>query len=287
MPNLLRDQGFLAEATRLYTQALALDPLNSAILENQALLMAYQGRFEIAIKQLQKLDRREPGRLTGSLAAYRVWSAAGNNEKALELAQRATDLAPESPVALAALVDSNVRLGNLTRARVALDRMNESSPNNEIAITATLRYYLMTDNFLALDELASRRVKSVLDNEASYGSDLILERVRWGAIARLGLDDASGAREMLEKGIPALDDLDPRPVTVRVLALLARAKKLEGDSEGAAEASASASRLAELARSEGWAGGTARLCDCLCCRGHKSIGESTGSPARCYRCRMG
>jgi len=137
--NLLRDQGYLVEATRVYTQALALDPLNPAILENQALLLAYQGRFDSAIAQLDALEQRNPGRLAGSLAAYRVWSIAGDNEQALKLAKSAAELAPESPVALAALVESNVRLGNLAPAQAALDKMNEAAPNNEIAIKATMR----------------------------------------------------------------------------------------------------------------------------------------------------
>lgn len=253
--NLLRDQGYLAEATRVYTQALALDPLNPAIIENQAVLLAYQGQFESAIKQLQELNQRDPGRLAGRLAAYQVWSIAGNSEKALEQAKRATELAPKSPVALAALVDSNVRLGNLEPARAALDRMNEAAPNNEIAITTTMRFYLMTDNLDALDQLASDRLEGILDNDAMSGSELLFQRARWGAIARLGLNDARGARELLEKGIPANDSLDPNPVTVRALALLARARSLEGDAEGAAVAADSANRLADLALAEGWAGG--------------------------------
>jgi len=253
--NLLRDQGYLAEATRVYTQALALDPRNPAILENQSLLMAYQGRIETAVEQLDELDRRDPGSLAGSLAAYRVWSTAGDNEKALQLAERATRLAPESPVALAALVDSNVRLGNLESAQSALDHVNKLAPNNEIAITATMRFYLMTGNFDALDQLASARLEGVLDNKGLFGSELLFERIRWGAIARLGLNDASAARELLEKGVPAFDALDPRPVTVHVLALLVRARNLDGDAEGAAEVSVKANRLAALARSEGWADG--------------------------------
>jgi hypothetical protein len=40
-----------------------------------------------------------------------------------------------------------------------------------------------------------------------------------------------------------------------MLALLARAKSLDGDAEGAAEVAKKAYRLATLAQSEGWAGG--------------------------------
>ena len=128
--NLLRDQGYLAEATRVYTQALALDPLNSAIYENQALLFAFQGRFERAIEQLTALEQRDPGRLTGSLTASQVWVMAADNEKALDHARRAAEVAPGSPVALAALVDTNVRLGHLGQA-------SPQGPATETAPTST------------------------------------------------------------------------------------------------------------------------------------------------------
>ena len=69
--NLLRDQGYLAQAMPIYNQALALDPFNPAILENQALLLAYQGQFDLAIDQLSASEQRNPGRLTGSLISSR------------------------------------------------------------------------------------------------------------------------------------------------------------------------------------------------------------------------
>jgi tetratricopeptide (TPR) repeat protein len=271
--NLLRDRGYLAEATRVYTQALALDPLNSAIVENQALLMANQGEFEKAIEQLHELDQRDPDRLAGALATHRVWSLSGNNEKALKFAERAVELAPESPIALAAIVDSNVRLGNLAPAQSAFDLMNELAPNNEFVATATMRFYLLTGDFDALDQLASSRLAGIFEGADLSGSEFLFERARWSAIARLGLNDARGASELLEKGIPDPGALDPRPETVRALALLARAKNLEGDDEGAAKVIADANRLAEAALSEGWDDG--QLGYALAC-----IAAAAGSPEK-------
>jgi len=261
--NLLRDRGYLAEATRVYTQALALDPLNSAIIENQALLMANQGQFEEAIAQLHELDQRDPDRLTGALAAYRVWRLSGNNDKALEFAKRAVVLTPESPVALAALVDSNVRLGNFAAARAAFDHMSELAPNNELVIAAAMRFYMMTGDLDALDELTSSRLEGIVDGADFAGSELLFERARWGAIARLSHDDAQGARGLLEKGIPDPAALDPRPETVRALALLARARNLDGDTEGAVKVIETANHLADTAVAEGWDSsqlGYARAC---------------------------
>ena len=252
--NLLRDQGYLAEATRVYNQALALDPFNPAIIENMALLFAFQGRFDTAIEQLTASAQKNPGRLTASLIASRVWALAGDNEKAREHARRAVELIPESPVALAALVQGNVRLEHLDQARAALQRMRDTAPNNETAIIATMRYYLMTGDFGALDSLATSRIERFIDKPGWTGTEFLFERVRWAATARLALGDARGARELLERGIPNPAGLDPRPGAVHTLALLARARSLDGDPQGATEIAGIAGQLIDRARAQGWGG---------------------------------
>ncbi len=252
--NLLRDQGYLAEATRVYNQALALDPFNPAIIENMALLFAFQGRFDTAIEQLTASAQKNPGRLTASLIASRVWALAGDNEKAREHARRAVELIPESPVALAALVEGNVRLEHLDQARAALQRMRDTAPNNETAIIATMRYYLMTGDFGALDSLATSRIERFIDKPGWTGTEFLFERVRWAATARLALGDARGARELLERGIPNPAGLDPRPGAVHTLALLARARSLDGDPQGATEIAGIAGQLIDRARAQGWGG---------------------------------
>ncbi len=254
LANLLRDQGYLAEATRLYTQALALDPFNPAIIENMALLFAFQGRFDKAIEQLATSVQRDPGRLTASLTASRVWALAGDNVKALEHARQAVDLAPQSPVALAALVVSNARLGNLDEARAALNQMRETAPKNETAIIATMRFHLMTGDYRELDAIAASRIERFIDNPGWAGTGLLFERVSWAATARLGLGDAHGALELLEKGVPDPAGLDPRPATVHTLALFARARFLNGNLEGAAEIATSAGQLTERAQAQGRGG---------------------------------
>jgi TolB-like protein/Tfp pilus assembly protein PilF len=250
--NLLRDQGYLSEATRVYSQALALDPLNSAILENQALLLARQGRFNDALEQLADLEQRNPDRPTGALAASRVWSLSGNKDKALQWAEHAVELAPQSPVALAALLDGHLHLGNTEAARSIYDRMNALAPNNELVLTSSMRFHMMVGDFEALDQLVSPQLKGIMDSEAYSGTAILFDRARWGAIALLGLNDPQGARQLLEKGIPDLDQLDPRPETIRTLALLARARSLDGDAAGAADIISVANRVTDIARSEGW-----------------------------------
>ena len=254
LANLLRDQGYLSEATRVYTQALALDPLNPSILENQAMLFTFQGRFEKAIEQLTDLDIKNPGRLSGTLALSQVWARSGNNEKALDFARIAVELAPQSPVALAVLVDKNARLGNFDQARTELVRMNKFASNNETAITTTMRFYLMTGNIEALNQLAASRLEGILENKGMAGTEFLFHRVGWAAMARLLLGDARRARELFEIGIPEPAELDPSPSSVRTLALFARALKLDGDSEKASEIAKLADQLAARALAQGWGG---------------------------------
>jgi len=252
--NLLRDQGYLAEATRVYTQALALDPFNPAILENQALLLAYEGRFEIAREQLGALQKQYPGRLTGSLSAYQVRALAGDNEMALQYAERAVELAPQSPVALAALVEGNLRLNNPDQARAALEQMLKLAPNNETAIITSMWFYLFTGDLGALDSLAAARLEPYIDNPGWAGSELLFERLNWAATAKLALGEAGVAHELLEKGIPEPAGLDPRPAVVHTLALLVRARSLVGDAAGARTMAESAEKLVQRMRDQGWQG---------------------------------
>jgi tetratricopeptide (TPR) repeat protein len=250
-----------------------LDPYNPAIPENMALMFAYQGRFDDAREQLQLAAQRAPDRLTGSLAASRVAALAGDNEQSLDDARQAVALAPLSPIALAALVDANLRLGRPDEAKAALQQMRESSPNNETAIISTLRFYLMTGDYESLERLAADRIAPFIDNPGWSGSELLFEGVSWVATARLALDDAKGARELLEKGVSAPDELDPRPSVAHTLALLARARNLEGNSEAAAEMAASADRILDRAQAEGWQGGIMHYA-------RANVAASTGSSAR-------
>jgi hypothetical protein len=101
----------------------------------------------------------------------------------------------------------------------------------------------------------------------------LFEGVGWAATARLALGDPSGARQLLEKGVPAPANLDPRPSVAHTLALLARARHLEGDSEGAAEMVASANQILDRAQAEGWEGGIMHYA-------RASLAASTGSADR-------
>jgi enoyl-CoA hydratase/carnithine racemase len=130
--------------------------------------------------------------------------------------------------------------------------MNEAAPNNERAIIATMQFYLATGDFEALDSLAALSVAPFIDRPGWAGTELLFERVGWAATARLALGDARGARDLLEKGLPDLAQLDPQPVAADTLSLMARVRREDGDPEGSAEIAASAAQLIKRARAEGW-----------------------------------
>jgi tetratricopeptide (TPR) repeat protein len=229
-----------------------LDPLNWSTFENQALLFALQGRFEQALDQLMDLEEKDPGRLTVALALSRAWARSGDNQKALDYARLAVERAAESPLALAALVDKNLRIGNSDQAQEELVRLNEFASNNETAITTNMLFYLMTGDIEALDELATSRLEGFIDNDSLAGTGLLIERVRWAAMARLAMGDAQGARELFAKGIPEPTELDPTPSSIHTLALFARAVNLDGDPEAALEIAKVAIQLGERVVAQGW-----------------------------------
>ena len=200
------------------------------------------------------MNKQNPGRLTGSLSAYQVWTLAGDNEMALQYAQSAVELAPQSPVALAAVVRGNLRLNNADQARVALDQMLKLAPNNETAIITSMWFYLLTGDLEALDSLSADRPEGYIDKPGWAGTELLFERLSWAATAKLALGEAGLARELLEKGIPEPAGLDPRPAFVHTLALLVRARNLTGDTTGADTMAESAEQLVQRMRDQGWQG---------------------------------
>ena len=131
----------------------------------------------------------------------------------------------------------------------------------------------MTGDYESLDRLAAERIAPFIDNPGWSGSEFLFEGVSWAATARLALDDARGARELLDKGVSNPDELDPRPSVSHTLALLARARYLEGDSEAAAEMAASADRILDRAQAEGWQGGILHYA-------RANVAASIGSSAR-------
>jgi hypothetical protein len=130
--------------------------------------------------------------------------------------------------------------------------MNDVAPENETAIVTTMRLYLATGKFDELEALAVSRVRPYLGRPGWKGPELLFERTRWAAIARLALGDVRGARDLLEQAVPDATVLEPQPQAANTLALLARVRKLDDDPEGAAEIAASVEQLIERARAEGW-----------------------------------
>ncbi len=254
--NLLRDRGFLNDAMRTYTRALALDPLNSAIIMEQAILMAFQGRSERAFEQLEALLVQHPDRLRVKLAVSRVAALAGQAERSLQFALQAQSVAPNNPIAITRVIDAYLQLGRLDKAGASLDRARRIAPENESVIKASLRFLFAAGRYTELEELTTRRMQRVVDSTDSADSKLRLERLVWGAIGRLSVNDAAGASDLLERALPASINLDPNPHSIRNLALLTRSRVLQGDDPARIDAAlARGEAIAQGVQAQGWGTG--------------------------------
>lgn len=249
--NLLRDQGLLAEATRVYTQAIALDPLNKSVLENQALLFAYQGRYQKAIEQLKSVAIKSPDRLSNVLFLSRVYSLSGDFPKALEFSKKAVKLEPNSPIPLSSLLDSYVRLAKIGKADSVYQTIVDHASNNETAIIARMQYHLLTGDYEKLAQITESRLQGFLDNDGFNGSQIIFKRVGWAARAHLALDNHKKAKELLEKGLPDFVKILPQPESIQILIMLVRSKYLEGDEAGALDMADEVEKLMGRAQLEG------------------------------------
>jgi len=254
--NLLRNQGFLEDAMRAYTQALALDPLNATITADQAILIALQGRFERAFGQLEPLLAEGPAQLSVTLSMSRVAALAGQAERSLQLARRAQSLAPDNPIALTRVIEAYLQLGRLDDAEASLNQARTLAPENEAVIRVSLQFLLAAGRHAELATLTTERAQLVIDNPGARDSKLRLERLVWAAVGRLSVSDFAGASELLEMAMPGSTSLDPRPESIRYLALLTRSRVLEENGDAKIAAALERGRvIAERIQSQGWGTG--------------------------------
>ena len=251
--NLLRDQGYLEDAKLAYSQALALDPLNPTIITAQAILTALQGRFERAFEQLEPLLDADPENLSVTLAMSRIAALAGQNDRSLQFASEARTLAPDNPLALAQLIDAHISAGQLAEAEDVLKQARTVAPENESVIQVSLRFLLVAGRHQELDDLATQRMQFVIDSPGLSESKIRLERLVWGGIGRLSVDDSGGASELLEKAMLNPADVGPHPETIHYLALLTRSRVLgKAGEEKIAEAVERGQTVSRRVRAQGW-----------------------------------
>jgi TolB-like protein/Flp pilus assembly protein TadD len=254
--NLLRDRGFLDDAMRAYTQALALDPLNPIIISEQAILMALQGRSERAFERLEELLVADHKLLPVTLAMSRVAALAGKAERSLQFALQAQAAAPNNPIVITRVIDAYLQLGRLDDAEASLDLARSVASENESVIQASMRFLFAAGRNNELEKLTTERMQLVIDNEGAADTKLYLERLVWGAIGRLSVNDSAGASELLERALPASITLDPHPDSIRSLALLTRSRVLQGSDLAQIGASLDLGRaIAQRARAQGWGTG--------------------------------
>ena len=187
------------------------------------------------------------------LAMSRVAALAGQAEQSLQFAQRAQSLAPDNPIALTRVVDAYIQLGRLDDAEAVLNQAQSIAPENESVRLATLRFLLVAGRHAELQTMTTQRAQPFINNAASAGSKLHLERLVWAAIGHLLNGDSAGASELLEMAMPSPISLNPHPQSIHFLALLARSRMLEEkDPAAIAEALENGRVTAQRVQDQGW-----------------------------------
>ncbi len=147
---------------------------------------------------------------------YDSTTADGGAPKSLEYFQRALEIDPDFPLALAGLADSYLSHAyggqismteGLGKARAAIDRALLLDPDLGEAYLAELSYALMSGDFDAATYAFERAVELVPSNPQSYHYYAMMG----------GRQGDKGALELLEHAV-SLDPINPRPSTKFTLA---------------------------------------------------------------------
>lgn len=153
-------------------------------------------------------------------------------------------------------IDAYLQLGRLDEAAKSLEHAQRVAPKNESVIQASVRILFAAGRSTELNTLTTERVQFAINTEGLADSKLHLERLVWGAIGRLSVNDTAGASEFLELALPATLKLDPHPQSIRGLALLARSRVLQGSDPAKIDAALQKGEaIAERVQAQGWGTG--------------------------------
>jgi tetratricopeptide (TPR) repeat protein len=91
----LKREGEYIEEEALYRRALELDPSDTHVLNNLAVCLAHQERFDEALVVMERLQTINPEDSYADLHRAKIYAAMGKDRKALRYLERALDEAPE------------------------------------------------------------------------------------------------------------------------------------------------------------------------------------------------
>jgi tetratricopeptide (TPR) repeat protein len=101
--NYLWAKGRFEEGLRLLTKAVELDPFAAALYGDLGFTHIFAGQYTQAVSSMKRFLELDPGSEFPHMALGRALQAAGRNEEALAEFEAAVRMAPEWPIALAAL----------------------------------------------------------------------------------------------------------------------------------------------------------------------------------------
>lgn len=201
----------------------------------QGLAAAVRGDHATALERFETVLERDPERLSAWIQGGNAARTMGDIDKAVDMHIRARGLAPEDPDVHDSLARDFEASGQYARAVGHLEQRLAAQPKGDADLFARMRDLLAQqgrwDEALAAQE---KRVKLLKDAAARAEEDAVNRGLRLEK-GRALLDQATGdAREEALAIFTALRKEDPGFVPAYLM--LGRARKADGDAEGAVEA---------------------------------------------------
>lgn len=194
--------GRLDEAKPNIDRALALDPRNSDAYSLQAVIAVVENDKDLALNLANKAVELDPASPMARIALSYAQQAQFKIEQALATAQKAVDLDPRNALAWARLAELEMSTGNLDRA---LDAANQAAGlNPEVAKTQTVL------GFAHLARFDARAAKASFEKAIELDEADPLPRLGLG-LAKIRDGDLDGGREQIEIAV----SLDPRNSLIR------------------------------------------------------------------------
>ncbi len=199
------------------------------------LAAAVRGEHEVALERFERVLQHDPERLGAWVQGGNTARAAGNLEKAVDMHMRARGLSPDNPGVHDALSRDFEALGEYARAVGHLEQRLAAEPKGDAELYARLRELLARqgrwDEALEAQDKHTKLLRDPNQREdaASIARGLRVEKAR--SLIEQGTKEArQKARQILGAVRKEAPDFVP------VYLVQGRARKADGDAEGAVEA---------------------------------------------------
>ena len=230
LAGLLGDQGRWPEQSLVLERAMTLDPYNELLAINYAGNLAQRGKSREALKVLEPLLAVRPDSITLLTSAAPLARRAGELETAWRYADRAYDLAPESPVAAQTMAGEWLALDDLDATERVLRQGLERSGDNIGLAIGLFQVMLLTGRFEEAQGLLQQRFMNHLEAMPEA-----LQRVALlqAGFLHMAMEDWAQASAVLDRALALSESGPPSEERVLLLTMAAAAHQSAGHAERA------------------------------------------------------